>query len=239
MSELTEQHHEENHRIHRSGGLRAAVLGANDGIVSISSIIVGVAAAGTGKIEIILAGTAGLIAGACAMAAGEYVSVKSQEDTEKADLEMEKKALEEYPEEELKELALIYEKRGLNKDLALEVARQMTAFDALKTHARDEIGITDELKANPIQAAFWSALAFLIGGIIPVISLTLMNPERLDLLLIIIPILTILLLTFLGALASLIGGSSILRGAIRVCFWGIIAMVLTFLVGSLFNTNLF
>lgn len=239
MSELTEQHHEENHRIHRSGGLRAAVLGANDGIVSISSIIVGVAAAGTGKIEIILAGTAGLIAGACAMAAGEYVSVKSQEDTEKADLEMEKKALEEYPEEELKELALIYEKRGLNKDLALEVARQMTAFDALKTHARDEIGITDELKANPIQAAFWSALAFLIGGIIPVISLTLMNPERLDLLLIIIPILTILLLAFLGALASLIGGSSILRGAIRVCFWGIIAMVLTFLVGSLFNTNLF
>ena len=239
MSELTEQHHEENHRIHRSGGLRAAVLGANDGIVSISSIIVGVAAAGTGKIEIILAGTAGLIAGACAMAAGEYVSVKSQEDTEKADLEMEKKALEEYPEEELKELALIYEKRGLNKDLALEVARQMTAFDALKTHARDEIGITDELKANPIQAAFWSALAFLIGGIIPVISLTLMNPERLDLLLIIIPILTILLLAFLGALASLIGGSSILRGAIRVCFWGIIAMALTFLVGSLFNTNLF
>ena len=239
MSELTEQHHEENHRIHRSGGLRAAVLGANDGIVSISSIIVGVAAAGTGKIEIILAGTAGLIAGACAMAAGEYVSVKSQEDTEKADLEMEKKALEEYPEEELKELALIYEKRGLNKDLALEVARQMTAFDALKTHARDEIGITDELKANPIQAAFWSALAFLIGGIIPVISLTLMNPERLDLLLIIIPILTILLLAFLGALASFIGGSSILRGAIRVCFWGIIAMALTFLVGSLFNTNLF
>jgi len=239
VSELTEQHHEENHRIHRSGGLRAAVLGANDGIVSISSIIVGVAAAGTGKIEIILAGTAGLIAGACAMAAGEYVSVKSQEDTEKADLEMEKKALEEYPEEELKELALIYEKRGLNKDLALEVARQMTAFDALKTHARDEIGITDELKANPIQAAFWSALAFLIGGIIPVISLTLMNPERLDLLLIIIPILTILLLAFLGALASLIGGSSILRGAIRVCFWGIIAMALTFLVGSLFNTNLF
>ena len=239
MSELTEQHHEENHRIHRSGGLRAAVLGANDGIVSISSIIVGVAAAGTGKIEIILAGTAGLIAGACAMAAGEYVSVKSQEDTEKADLEMEKKALEEYPEEELKELALIYEKRGLNKDLALEVAKQMTAFDALKTHARDEIGITDELKANPIQAAFWSAFAFLIGGIIPVISLTLMNPERLDLLLIIIPILTILLLAFLGALASFIGGSSILRGAIRVCFWGIIAMALTFLVGSLFNTNLF
>mgnify|MGYP005691234959 CR=1 FL=1 len=239
MSELTEQHHEENHRIHRSGGLRAAVLGANDGIVSISSIIVGVAAAGTGKIEIILAGTAGLIAGACAMAAGEYVSVKSQEDTEKADLEMEKKALEEYPEEELKELALIYEKRGLNKDLALEVAKQMTAFDALKTHARDEIGITDELKANPIQAAFWSAFAFLIGGIIPVISLTLMNPERLDLLLIIIPILTILLLAFLGALASFIGGSSLLRGAIRVCFWGIIAMALTFLVGSLFNTNLF
>ena len=238
MNELNEKHHNENHRIHRSGGLRAAVLGANDGIVSVASIIVGVAAAGTGKIEIILAGTAGLIAGACAMAAGEYVSVKSQEDTEKADLEMEKKALEKYPEEELIELAEIYQKRGLDKKLSIEVAKQMTAFDALKTHARDEIGITDELKANPIQAAFWSAVAFLIGGIIPVISILFITEDNLSNLIFIIPLITLTLLAILGALASYIGGSSLLKGAIRVCFWGIIAMLLTFLAGSLFNIKI-
>ena len=167
MNKADELHHDENHRIHRSGGLRAAVLGANDGIVSVSSIIVGVAASGALKMDIILAGTAGLIAGACAMAAGEYVSVKSQEDTEKADLEMEKIALKKFPEEELLELATIYEKRGLDKSLALEVAKQMTKHNALEAHARDEIGITEQLSANPLQAAFWSALAFIIGGIVP------------------------------------------------------------------------
>lgn len=238
MNELNENHHNENHRIHRSGGIRAAVLGANDGIVSVASIIIGVAAAGTGKIEIILAGTAGLIAGACAMAAGEYVSVKSQEDTEKADLEMEKEALEKYPEQELIELAEIYQKRGLDKDLSMEVAKQMTEFNALKTHARDEIGITDELKANPIQAAFWSATAFLIGGIIPVITILFISTDKLINLMFIIPLLTIILLAILGALASYIGGSSLIKGAIRVCFWGIIAMLLTFFVGRLFNTEI-
>ena len=235
MNKANELHHNENHKIHRSGGLRAAVLGANDGIVSVSSIIVGVAASGALKMDIILAGTAGLIAGACAMAAGEYVSVKSQEDTEKADLEMEKIALEKFPEEELHELAAIYEKRGLDKNLALEVAKQMTIHNALEAHARDEIGITEQLSANPLQAAFWSALAFIIGGIIPVIATILIKMQFISL---IIPILTIILLATLGAIAGNIAGSSCLRGAIRVSFWGIIAMSLTYLVGNLFNTNL-
>ena len=235
MNKANELHHNENHKIHRSGGLRAAVLGANDGIVSVSSIIVGVAASGALKMDIILAGTAGLIAGACAMAAGEYVSVKSQEDTEKADLEMEKIALEKFPEEELYELAAIYEKRGLDKNLALEVAKQMTIHNALEAHARDEIGITEQLSANPLQAAFWSALAFIIGGIIPVIATILIKMQFISL---IIPILTIILLATLGAIAGNIAGSSCLRGAIRVSFWGIIAMSLTYLVGNLFNTNL-
>ena len=235
MNKANELHHNENHKIHRSGGLRAAVLGANDGIVSVSSIIVGVAASGALKMDIILAGTAGLIAGACAMAAGEYVSVKSQEDTEKADLEMEKIALEKFPEEELHELAAIYEKRGLDKNLALEVAKQMTIHNALEAHARDEIGITEQLSANPLQAAFWSALAFIIGGIIPVIVTILIKMQFISL---IIPILTIILLATLGAIAGNIAGSSCLRGAIRVSFWGIIAMSLTYLVGNLFNTNI-
>jgi VIT1/CCC1 family predicted Fe2+/Mn2+ transporter len=235
MSELHEDHHEENHRIHRSGGLRAAVLGANDGIVSVASIIVGVSAAGTSTTGIILAGTAGLVAGASAMAAGEYVSVKSQEDTERADLAMEVEALEKYPDEELNELAAIYQKRGLDATLALEVARQMTAHNALEAHARDEIGITDELSANPLQAAFWSALAFIIGGVIPVVSVAFV-PNAL--LLYAIPAIVVVLLAILGATASFIGGASPLRGALRVCFWGVLAMVLTALVGNLFDVSL-
>ena len=235
MSELHEDHHEENHRIHRSGGLRAAVLGANDGIVSVASIIVGVSAAGASTTGIRLAGTAGLVAGASAMAAGEYVSVKSQEDTERADLAMEVEALEKYPDEELNELAAIYQKRGLDATLALEVARQMTAHNALEAHARDEIGITDELSANPLQAAFWSALAFIIGGVIPVVSVAFV-PNAL--LLYAIPAIVVVLLAILGATASFIGGASPLRGALRVCFWGVLAMVLTALVGNLFDVSL-
>lgn len=235
MSDTHENHHEENHRIHRSGGLRAAVLGANDGIVSVASIIVGVSAAGTSTSGIMLAGTAGLVAGACAMAAGEYVSVKSQEDTERADLAMEAEALEKYPEEEMHELAAIYHKRGLDPTLALEVARQMTAHNALEAHARDEIGITDELSANPIQAAFWSALAFVIGGIMPVISVAFIPNQHL---LYAVPAIVVALLALLGGTASLIGGASPLRGALRVCFWGVLAMGLTALVGNLFNVAL-
>ena len=230
-----ENHHEEDHRIHRSGGLRAAVLGANDGIVSVASIIVGVSAAGTSTSGIMLAGVAGLVAGACAMAAGEYVSVKSQEDTERADLAMEAEALEKYPDEELNELAAIYQKRGLDAQLALEVARQMTAHNALEAHARDEIGITDELSANPLQAAFWSALAFVVGGVVPVISVAFI-PNAL--LLYAIPAIVVVLLAILGATASFIGGASPLRGALRVCFWGVLAMLLTALVGNLFDVSL-
>ena len=230
-----ENHHEEDHRIHRSGGLRAAVLGANDGIVSVASIIVGVSAAGTSTSGIMLAGVAGMVAGACAMAAGEYVSVKSQEDTERADLAMEAEALEKYPDEELKELAAIYQKRGLDANLALEVARQMTAHNALEAHARDEIGISDELSANPLQAAFWSALAFVVGGVVPVISVAFI-PNAL--LLYAIPAIVVVLLAILGATASFIGGASPLRGALRVCFWGVLAMLLTALVGNLFDVSL-
>ncbi len=232
MSHSHENHHEENHRIHRSGGLRAAVLGANDGIVSVASIIVGVSAAGTNTSGIMIAGTAGLVAGACAMAAGEYVSVKSQEDTERADLAMEAEALQKYPEEELHELAAIYQKRGLDPELALQVAQQMTAHNALEAHARDEIGITDELSANPIQAAFWSALAFVIGGVVPVISVAFIPNHQL---LYAVPAIVVALLALLGGTASLIGGASPLRGALRVCFWGVLAMALTALVGNLFN----
>lgn len=238
MSIEHEHHEEEHHRIQRSGGLRAAVLGANDGILSISSIIIGISAAGVDKIDIILAGVSGLIAGACAMAAGEYVSVKSQEDTEKADLAMESEALKKYPDQELRELAAIYEDRGLDSNLALEVAKQMTAHDALAAHARDEIGITNELKANPIQAALWSAIAFIIGGITPILAILLIQHNKIDTIAYIIPVITIILLGSLGAFSACIGGSSPIRGALRISFWGIIAMTLTYLVGSLFNTQL-
>ena len=159
-------------------------------------------------------------------------------DTENADLAMEKEALEKFPEEELLELAAIYEKRGLDSNLALEVAKQMTAHNALEAHARDEIGITDELSANPLQAAFWSAFAFVIGGVIPVFATWTINLNYIHLIPILIPILTIILLAILGAIAGYISGASCLRGALRVCFWGIIAMSLTYLVGNLFNTSL-
>ncbi|NNJ70497.1 MAG: VIT family protein [Kiritimatiellales bacterium] len=224
--------HPESHKIHRSGRLRAAVLGANDGIVSTASLIVGVAASGAGKESIILAGTAGLVAGAMSMAAGEYVSVKSQEDTERADLEMERQALEDNPEEEEMELAAIYRKRGLDLELALEVARQLMKHNALEAHARDEIGITDELSAHPIQAAFWSALAFSIGAVIPVLSAVVAPCSAL---LWLVPALAIIMLGTLGSLAAYAGGASPVRGALRVCFWGVLAMALTAVAGLIFG----
>ena len=227
--------HPETHRIHRSGGLRAAVLGANDGIVSTASLIVGVAAAGASRESIILAGTAGLVAGAMSMAAGEYVSVKSQEDTEKADLKMEALALENNPDEEFQELAAIYQNRGLDESLAQEVAHQLTQHNALEAHARDEIGITAEMRAQPLQAAVWSAAAFTGGAAVPVISVTV---APLVSLLWLVPTLTIGLLATLGAVASIAGGSPPLRGALRVSFWGMLAMGLTALVGKLFGITL-
>jgi VIT1/CCC1 family predicted Fe2+/Mn2+ transporter len=224
--------HPEHHKIHRSGWLRAAVLGANDGIVSTASLIVGVAAAGSSRESIILAGTAGLVAGAMAMAAGEYVSVKSQEDTERADLKMESDALENNREEEEQELAAIYRDRGLDENLAGEVARQLMKHDALGAHARDEIGITTELSAQPIQAAFYSAASFSIGAAVPVVT-TLMAPV--SLLLWLVPILAIGLLGLLGAVAAATGGAPVFRGAMRVCFWGSVAMVITAAVGKFFG----
>ena len=221
--------HPEHHRIHRSGWLRAAVLGANDGIVSTASLIVGVAAAGSSRESIILAGTAGLVAGAMAMAAGEYVSVKSQEDTEHADLQMESDALETNREEEEQELATIYRDRGLDENLAKEVARQLMRHDALGAHARDEIGITTELSAQPIQAALYSAASFSIGAAVPVVT-TIIAPV--SMLLWLVPILAIGLLGALGGIAAATGGAPVFRGAVRVCFWGSVAMAITAAVGK-------
>ena len=228
-------HHKEHHRIHRSGWLRAAVLGANDGIVSTASLIIGVAAADATRGNIILAGTAGLVAGAMSMAAGEYVSVKSQEDTERADLKMEAEALKDNPDEEAEELAAIYRERGLDEGLAEEVARQLMIHDALGAHARDEIGITSELGARPIQAAVWSAVAFSLGAAVPVITATVAPAASL---LWLVPILAIGLLGALGAIAATTGGASPMRGAVRVCFWGSFAMGLTAVVGKLFGIAL-
>jgi VIT1/CCC1 family predicted Fe2+/Mn2+ transporter len=227
--------HTEHHRIHRSGWLRAAVLGANDGIVSTASLIMGVAAGGAGGSSILLAGTAGLVAGAMSMAAGEYVSVKSQEDTEGADLKLEADALRDNPAGELEELAAIYRDRGLDPELAGEVARQMTAHDALAAHARDEIGITDQLSARPLQAAFWSAGTFSVGAAVPLLT-ALVAPA--SALLWWVPILAFVLLGILGALAALAGGAPPLRAACRVCFWGTLAMGLTGVVGRLFGVSL-
>ena len=224
--------HKEHHRIHRSGWLRAAVLGANDGLVSTASLIVGVTAAEAARGNVILAGTAGLVAGAMSMAAGEYVSVKSQEDTENADLKMESEALENNREEEQQELADIYQDRGLDAELAMEVARQLMNHDALGAHARDEIGITQELSARPFQAAFISAGTFAVGAAIPVIILAIVP---MDTVLWIVPLITIVMLGTLGGLAAAAGGASSLRGALRVCFWGTIAMGVTAAVGKLFG----
>lgn len=226
--------HKENHRLHRSGWLRAAVLGANDGLVSTASLIVGVAAAEASQDNILLAGTAGLVAGAISMAAGEYVSVKSQEDTERADLKIELNSLTYNRAEEQQELAEIYENRGLDPELAMEVARQMMNHDALGAHARDDIGITQELCARPLQAAFTSAATFAAGAAIP-LALSAIIPVKT--ILWIVPPATILTLGILGALAAKTGGASPLRGALRVCFWGTIAMGLTAAVGKLFGVS--
>lgn len=231
---MSTPHHAEHHRIHRSGWLRAAVLGANDGIVSTASLIVGVAAANASSASIILAGTAGLVAGAMSMAAGEYVSVKSQEDTERADLKMESEALKNNRDEEVKELAAIYCERGLDANLADEVARQLMKHDALGAHARDEIGITAALGARPIQAAFWSAVSFSFGAAIPLVAATIAPAASL---LWLVPGLAILLLGALGAIAAATGGASAWRGALRVCFWGSFAMGLTAAVGKLFGVS--
>lgn len=224
--------HTEGHRTQRIGWLRAAVLGANDGIVSTASLVVGVAAADSGRNAILLAGVAGLMAGAMSMAAGEYVSVSSQLDTEKADLERERRELANDPVFELEELRSIYVSRGLDHSLALEVAEQMTARDALGAHARDELGISMEPTARPVQAALTSAATFAVGAALPLMTAG-MTPTS-----ILIPVVSITALVFLaalGGLAAAAGGAGLLRGAIRVAFWGALAMTLTALVGHVFG----
>ncbi|MGE0553671.1 MAG: VIT1/CCC1 transporter family protein [Gemmatimonadales bacterium] len=227
--------HLEAHRTARIGWLRAAVLGANDGLISTASLVVGVAAAESGRAAVLVAGTAGLVAGALSMAAGEYVSVSSQADTEAADLERERRELEEEPAAERAELIQIYRNRGLDAHLAEQVADQLTRHDALGAHARDELGLSEGTRARPIQAALASAAAFAVGATPPLLLSGLTNPARL---VIVVPAVSLALLAGLGALAAFLGGAPLLRGAARVAFWGAVAMAGTALVGRLFGAVL-
>lgn len=224
--------HSERHRTHRVGWLRAAVLGANDGIVSTASLILGVAAAGAGSQGILVAGVAGLVAGSMSMAAGEYVSVSSQADTEQSDLAREAKELAESPEHEHAELTAIYVKRGLDKKLASDVATQLTLHDALGAHARDELGISHTLAARPVQAAFASAGTFAVGAILPLLIVLLFPVSSL---LWAVAGSSLLFLALLGSLAARVGGAPVLRATLRVTFWGALAMALTAGVGALFG----
>ncbi|MFS8038942.1 VIT family protein [Xanthobacter sp. AM11] len=222
--------HRENHLIERIGWLRAAVLGANDGIISTASLMVGVAAASTNSSEILVAGVASLVAGAMSMAAGEYVSVSSQADTENADLRKEQRELAEQPESELNELTQIYVRRGVEPALARQVAEQMTAKDAFSAHARDELGLAEHVVARPIQAALTSAVTFALGAAIP-LAISLLAPAAL-----IAPIVSggsLVCLAVLGALGARAGGADIWKPTIRVTFWGAIAMAATAAIGTL------
>ena len=225
--------HVERHRTEHIGWLRASVLGANDGLISTSSLVVGVAAAQTERGPVLLAAIAGLVAGALSMAAGEYVSVSSQSDTEQADLERERRELATEPEHELAELAGIYVDRGLTPELAAQVAAQLTAKHALAAHARDELGLSDLTRARPIQAALASAAAFAVGAAPPLLlvialPLAVLTPVVMGV--------SLTLLVALGALAARLGGAPIMRGAVRVAFWGAVAMAATALVGRIFGT---
>ena len=222
----------ENHYGTRSNWLRAAVLGANDGILSTASIIIGVAAASTSREPVVLAGLAGLVAGALSMAAGEYVSVSSQSDIEQADLDREKAELIKSPLEEQQELADIYIKRGLDKVIAKEVARQLMSHNALEAHARDELGINEITQPKPLQAALSSGTSFTLGGLLPFLVAIFGSLPNMEILQYIFAIVS---LAFLGALAAKAGGSSIKRAVLRVTFWGTVAMGLTSLIGHIFD----
>ncbi len=224
--------HRETHRTRRIGWLRAAVLGANDGIVTTASLMVGVAAADMARTELLLAGVAGMVAGAMSMAAGEYVSVSSQADTERADLLRERAELQAQPEHEHRELAAIYEKRGLTPELARQVARQLMAHDALDAHARDELGITETLNVRPVQAALTSALTFSVGASLPLLAALAAPPSAL------VPVVagaSLVVLAALGALAARTGGAPVYQASLRVVFWGALAMAVTASVGKLFG----
>jgi VIT1/CCC1 family predicted Fe2+/Mn2+ transporter len=225
-------HHRERHRAGRIGWLRAAVMGANDGILSTASLMLGVAAAHATHSNVMVAGVAGLVAGAMSMAAGEYVSVHSQADTEKADLELERAELKTDDEGEHKELMAIYIARGLKPALARQVAEQLMAHDALGAHARDELGVSPALRARPIQAALASAASFVAGAVLPLL-VTAIAPGA-----VLIPLVagtSLLFLALLGGLAARVGGAGVIVGAIRVTFWGALAMALTAGVGALFG----
>ncbi len=224
--------HTENHRSHRTGWLRAGVLGANDGIVSIASLIIGVAAAHASREAILLAGIAGLVAGAMSMAAGEYVSVSSQADTEQADITLEQRHLNDDLEFEFQELKAIYIQRGLTPELAQQVTEQLMAHDALGTHLRDELGIQAQSGAKPIQAAMTSAAMFTLGASMPLIA-SLIAPE--NFIIWVVASFSIFSLTCLGALAAYLGGANIIIGSLRVTFWGALAMLVTAITGKLFG----
>ncbi len=224
--------HIEKHRTHRIGWLRAAVLGANDGIVSTASLVLGVAASGASSKNIMIAGVAGLVAGAMSMAAGEYVSVSSQSDTENADLERERKELAADPKHEHEELSAIYVMRGLDPELAAEVSSQLMKHDALGAHARDELGISETMTARPVQAAFASAVTFSVGAALPLLVVLLVSTAALFWS---VSLSSLLFLALLGSLGARVGGASMTAAAIRVTFWGALAMALTAGVGALFG----
>jgi VIT1/CCC1 family predicted Fe2+/Mn2+ transporter len=225
----------DNHYIHRSNWLRAAVLGANDGIISVSSLAIGVAAASSTREPIVLATVAGLVAGALSMAAGEYVSVSSQTDTEKADIEREAQELKEMPEQELKILAQIYEKRGLKKETAMQVAIEFTEKDALGAHIRDELGINEISQANPIQAAIASGASFTVGGVLPLLVILFAPVKGMEYWLYGF---TTIFLIILGTTAAKAGGSSVIKAIMRITIWGTIAMGLSALVGYIFGVKI-
>lgn len=224
--------HSEPHKSHRSGWLRAAVLGANDGLVSTASLIIGVASAGANSENILLAGTAGLVAGAMSMAAGEYVSVSSQADAERADLALEQQSLRDDFEHETRELKDIYQRRGLSPELAAQVAEALMKHDPLAAHARDDIGITDTARAKPVLAAFSSATMFAIGAALPMLIVWLAPTTHL---VSSVALVCVVLLAFLGGMAAKIGGAPVLNGAVRIAFWGALAMAVTAVVGRLFG----
>lgn len=228
------ENNQEQHFVNRSNWLRAVVLGANDGILSTASVAIGVAAASDISDPVILASLAALVAGALSMAAGEYISVSSQSDLEQMDLAREQRELDEMPEEELLELAAIYEQRGVNKETALEVAIQLTSHNALEAHARDELGINEITQANPLQAAFASGAAFTIGGILP-LAVSIFTP--IQNMVVAQYCFAILFLAILGLVASKAGGSLVWKAVLRITFWGTVAMGLTALVGYLFNIS--
>ncbi|MDI7774795.1 VIT family protein [Asticcacaulis sp. EMRT-3] len=229
---MAKRGHNENHFINRIGWLRAAVLGANDGIVSTAALLVGVAATKASKTDLLITGVAALTAGALSMAAGEYVSVSSQSDTENAELTRERQELHDDPKAELAELKGIYQARGLSAELAEQVAQQLTAHNALDAHARDELGISDMTTARPIQAAIASALSFSAGSILPIVTLWL-SPRAFGIWT--VSVSSLIFLALLGALGAWTGGSPMLRPVIRVTFWGALALAVTAGVGKLFG----